>query len=410
MSVLARRSACPLLAAAAFLACGEGRDSAARSADAFVVHGAVRADSVVFDAMPMAVELEQDTTFPADGRNAPVNEILYRVRTVLPRRDGGLYLVNAGNHEVLAVDANGALLWRFGRRGPGPGEFSSLGNIQLWRGDSIAVVDQVRNAVTILDDAGIFARTRTFAPLRTPVRPPGSGQFLISTTGLPIGLLPDERIVILGPESALRSGSPGLRHIRTALTTMDTTGHVVELMALQGGLVYESPAAETFGVAGFAPMSTSVAIAVGDDGHVMASRDAYALHVLDHDGTVRRVFHVRALPEPVTPELRADYLENSGWRTWTEVADSIPFPERLPAFDRVLLSAGDGSVWARRFTWGRRPEEWLRFDVRAYTVQRFRLPARMSLRAATGDAVFAVHRDELDVERLVRLHLPVVER
>jgi hypothetical protein len=122
-------------------------------------------------------------------------------------------------------------------------------------------------------------------------------------------------------------------------------------------------------------------------------------------GEITRVFGVREPLEQVTDSLRRSYLESSGYRTWFPVEETIPFPATLPAFDRTFVSSS-GAIWARRFSWGDTPEEWIHFTASPVAVFRVRFPSRVRIMTATADAAYGVMRDERDVEHLVRFQLP----
>jgi hypothetical protein len=137
---------------------------------------------------------------------------------------------------------------------------------------------------------------------------------------------------------------------------------------------------------------------------VWARADRYEIVQFDRDGRATRVFGVREPLQRVTAPMRRSWLETSSYRTWFPVEEALPFPATLPAFDRAFVSSS-GAIWARRFSWGDTPEEWIYFTDAPVAVFRVRFPNRVRIMTATGDAAYGVWRDELDVEHIVRFQL-----
>ncbi len=71
--------------------------------------------------------------------------------------DDNLYLGDSGNGEVLVFDARGRLKFRFGNKGAGKGEFSSIMGIAPTR-DAIYVSDSVGLGIQVFDRRGRYVR------------------------------------------------------------------------------------------------------------------------------------------------------------------------------------------------------------------------------------------------------------
>lgn len=355
-------------------------------------------DSVMLDDWPEAVTLQRDTSFmyAADGDAAP----LFRVRGMVPVA-GGVIVANAGSHEILFVSDAGRLEWRAGRRGEGPAEFQSMGRMQTWRGDSLMTVDQSRSTVAFWTATGTHGRTQAAPPVNPA--PSGDASYAWSEPRL-LGVDGRGRFVFLGAERAVLEGRAGLRAVQAPVLVVDSTGTTTTLADLGGGWVYEPVSPGALPIAGYAPMSSPVMVALHPDGLVWARDDRNEIVRFDHDGQVARVYGVRRPLDEVTPALRRSYGETSSHRTWYPVSETLPYPATVPAFDRLFVGS-DGSIWARRYTWGDTPEEWISFSDDVASARRLRFPRRVHVMAATADAAYGVWRDDFDVEHLVRFRL-----
>lgn len=74
----------------------------------------------------------------------------------------GRYFVRAGFpvNRILAYDSEGNLESVWGRRGDGPGEYRTIRQLLMLRGDSLGVLDQINTRLTVLNADGSVARTQ----------------------------------------------------------------------------------------------------------------------------------------------------------------------------------------------------------------------------------------------------------
>ncbi len=82
--------------------------------------------------------------------------LLYRP-AFLVADDRGVYLYDAGRHEVLRISAAGVVEWTFGGRGKGPDEFSTVRDIDLDAHGRLWVLDPENARVTVLNPGGDVA-------------------------------------------------------------------------------------------------------------------------------------------------------------------------------------------------------------------------------------------------------------
>lgn len=354
---------------------------------------------------PEVTELEEPRPlYPADPVDPPEGRPpLSGVADLLPRPGGGVYVANGDFRSILALDGDGGVEWRAGGEGGGPAEFDALSGLQAWAGDTLVAVDGGANAVSFWTGSGAFVRAATAGPLP----PTPAGDPLIALPGTPVGVLDDGRIAARGPERAFGAGRAGLRRTRTSITLVAPGRDTATAFVLPGPWVYELETPQRLPAVA-APMGGATAVAVAHGRPhvdlVWARSDTFRVLLLDAGGRARRIHEIGEPREPVTQAVRSRFRE--GWSPWLDVEEEIPFPERVPAFDRAFV-ADDGAVWARRYhyRWSGEGEEWLRFSADG-EADRYRFPPRAEVMAATRDVAWAVRRKELDVEQVVAFELP----
>jgi hypothetical protein len=96
----------------------------------------------------------------------------------------GIVLVcDLGDQSVKAFSTDGRLLWRFGRRGQGPGEFLGFTDLKPAADGTFWVADSENGRVTILSPTGKRVRLITFGAALVRVLPLAGGDFLASVAG-----------------------------------------------------------------------------------------------------------------------------------------------------------------------------------------------------------------------------------
>lgn len=328
---------------------------------------------------------------------------LFRVSDIAADTSGRVYIANSGSFEILVAESAGVLRWRAGRRGDGPREFRALGLLQLWRADSIAALDGARNTVGIWSAEG--AHGRTTPPITPePDSSPASSAFWLPA--VVIGMVDGGSVVMRGPGRASAAGTPGLRNVRTQVSVLKTDdGTVRSSFIVDGPNVYELRTPGRLPSV-LAPMAGATALWVGDDRIVHASSSEYVVEVRNAHGDVLRRLRIDEMPPEVSQADREDYL--STWQPWFPVSEELPFPERIPSFDRVFVTA-DGAVWARRYHWGGKGEAWLVFRPATGTLRHLQFGPRVTIHTAAGENAYGIWLDENDVEHLVRFRIPARE-
>lgn len=90
------------------------------------------------DEAPLQFELEQ--TFGV--ADAPEEAMLAGISSVVVDSDGVVYLLDRGNHRLVAFNPDGSVRWSQGREGEGPGEFQNAFALVPGPADDLLVVNQ----------------------------------------------------------------------------------------------------------------------------------------------------------------------------------------------------------------------------------------------------------------------------
>lgn len=120
-----------------------------------------------------------DTVFQLDA--SPGDTLLLPRR--LAARDGRVYVIDYGDHALKAFSFSGTLLWRFGRRGEGPGEFAFPVDMEVDEEGKIWILDRGRgvNRIAIISPAGEWIGTRPLNELARDVLPLEKGEYILVT-------------------------------------------------------------------------------------------------------------------------------------------------------------------------------------------------------------------------------------
>ncbi|MBA4072812.1 MAG: hypothetical protein C0497_13390 [Gemmatimonas sp.] len=89
-----------------------------------------------------------------------------------------LYVFDYGDHALKAFSVDGRLLWRFGRKGSGPGEFVNPTDLKIDGRDAVWLADPANSRVTIVDGHGRLVRTMPTTVAVEHLLPLATGEFL----------------------------------------------------------------------------------------------------------------------------------------------------------------------------------------------------------------------------------------
>lgn len=321
--------------------------------------------------------------------------LLYRVADAFLRGDR-IIVANAGTHEVKVFSVEGRLIRLFGREGAGPGEFSSMVATVPFAPDSIAVLDQGHRRITVFDRRGEPARTISLG-LDAPFYPAdlhrySDGTLLLTTFA---GSRPSDQ------PGVIRKSGPYL-HVSADGEVLDTIG----VFPGESWVFLKQPSGGS--VLAYLPFGPATHAATLGLQTFVGTGEEYRIAILDAGG--RRLSSIRG-PMPPRPVTRAD-------RRWYEeqrLADSrpadraalarlfeqMPYPERMPAYDRMLADHARGFLWVRRYPApGSENAVWDVFRRDGTRITSVRLDAALRVLDVTETRILGLKRDDLGRERL----------
>jgi hypothetical protein len=317
-----------------------------------------------------------------------------RVWAALRLGDGRIVVANGGSQQIRWYDADGRHVASAGRQGAGPGEFQALFALRRLPGDTVLAYDLQAFRLSWFDGGGRFVRSAPLAP---------------------VGVVPPRFVDRFADGSLLLSVSQ--RSFAAEPTTGVTRDTLLWLRADPRGVPVDSlpltPAGEAFfdvqrsggQVQSFSiltlPFMRDVHSAATGDRYWQGTTDTYQVVLRRADGTPERI--VRRAVEPVP--VRGAYLDSLRRVRTAEYGagsgrelDRIDVPERLPAFERLLVDDG-GHLWVQRTAWpGAVQPEWDVFDADGVMLGTVHMPAGFRATHVGAGFVLGVWKDEDDVE------------
>lgn len=363
--------------------------------------------------MPCATELRSQSPSGSTERVALPTPIrtseaeFTRVGAVAELGDGRVIVSDLPGESIAILTPDLSLATRVGRRGQGPGEFTSLGAMFTLRGDT-AVVEEPS-----------YRRWRLVTPrvLLGPIRP---GLRHSVDIGL-VGVDSSGRTLEVHP-SVFVARTTGARSVpirayaeTLALVRRSRDGSRSDTLAsLRGGYLGIADVERT--VQGerlkhflFHPLSAEDQAVMFSDGSVAIVRvDPYRVEWILPDGN-RRLGPVRTDGgRPMTNDDRQfaiDSRQPTAFKGVFRPNDFDRWPRRLPAFTNgALLALGNGHVLVRR---ERRRDDvaqtYDEFDRRGVLVREVSVPDGVRLVGSGRRGVYSVRKDQDDLEA-VSLH------
>ena len=329
-------------------------------------------------------------------------------------RVGGLALDEAGRiivvdqlaHEVRVFDPEGRFLFRFGREGAGPGELRTP-CCAAFGPDGLLWIREAGNA-----RYSAFALGEAGAEFRTSVRIEHGGAAMAA----PLTFDPDGRLIDVGTAPDPKTGLPRtVRYHRDGATSdvafelavPEPTPDSIGMFTIRR----EAPNQRTvlFVYQPFGPRHLVAHAPHGEWARTVTSR--YALTWYAPDGKPLRTIERALAGPPLTDaeRARADSTLDDMVRRLSVSRRDLPFgvptekpPIRELFFDRV------GRLWVVRYVPQGAPNEADVYEASGKRAAIVTWPAGIVLTngwAVYRDVALGVQRDELDVERVVRLRL-----
>ncbi len=334
----------------------------------------------------------------------PLGAEFGRVAGLEVGEDGAVYVLDALNTNVTAFAPDGTVLWTFGGRGQGPGEFEQPAALFTGPGDNLWIVDTRTGRLTEIDRSGV---------LRGSYR--GAGPPLVEPVA--IGFSPDGLIRAVGLDFSVSLEEPGavLVEYEVSGETMSPVGHM-PLPFVDWPQVYTYRGADvTFMMP--VPFDGRPLFGVDRSGRAhYAETDASTIQRLSADGATALSFGRELESVPLGADGRAAELDRSedveellrvaGPAAVEEMASLIP--DDGPLLEGLFFD-DQGNVWALR-PQPRSGEASLRpvdiYDGGGDLVGTVDLPLVADPRPAVRNGMVAgVVRDELGVETVVRFRI-----
>lgn len=323
--------------------------------------------------------------------------------------DGRVLVTDPSEVRLALADLRANSTVTLGRRGRGPGEYTTAQSLFATAGDSSLLVDQAARRWLILDGPKVVRTT-----------PPDAELVRVHRWGV---LAADSRGCVWRGE--LPPTRPGVQEMSSAdsgvvIRTHIATGAVDTMARLQ-----TAPLRVTVAPAGAGMVTSAAALAVGeqlvvfgDGGFAVVRLNPYRLQMYDSQGRLQRDLALPYERIPFTNREREAYLRRAGYplsdpNTLRTVPPQVrerirrafsEFPTEYPQFVNFALIAGsDGTVLIRKPETADLPH--VRYDV----VDRFR-GFRGTLQMGEGErvvgfgkrSIYVVWKDQDDVERLRR--------
>lgn len=321
---------------------------------------------------------------------------LFRVVDAVRLSDGRIVVANAGTQDLRFYDAEGRFLQASGGEGSGPGEFQALAALIRLPADSLLTWDFRNRRAQVFGPDGGFARSfQIESQVRIwPLGAFGDGTLLVSSQD------------IFGSRSRPDIWRDSLTYLR-----YDRTGEPIDTVGEFAGPEYYT-SAEGAAMASVLVTSRILGLqpqtAVHGTGFYYGESDEYEIGYYAANGELQRLIRLARPSREVSADLKeqyvADLLERSSneqFRTRLErIVEEMPFPETLPAFQRMLVDP-EGNLWVADYPPpGGARTHWSVFDPDGRWLGALDTPNGLTVYQIGTDFILGRRLDELNVERL----------
>lgn len=305
---------------------------------------------------------------------------------------------NAGSSELRFFDSTGAYKRRAGGRGGGPGEFSGMANLYMWRipGGLLAVSDAPVPRINLFDTLGTAVETITLHA--------GEG---VSSLRV-VGVFADGTFLIKGEEGGggSRSNTSNswvrfLRYSRSGepLASIGRAPSAPRYTHSVGGITFDP----------YLPLTVEPAVVADSNSFLVMREGAPELHRYDLQG--RLVGRISWNPDRrrVTPELYEQYVaadlaqtHNQDQRRLYEsyYKLNLPLPVFVPTYQTLYVDE-TRHIWVERYRFpGEQARTWDILDPTGNWLGSLTLPGRFWLHRAGQDFILGTQMDSLDIERV----------
>lgn len=320
----------------------------------------------------------------------------YRVAGARRLQDGRIVVADGGSRQLRFFDGAGRFLSSAGRQGGGPGEFSWIERLWVYR-DTLVVWDIALNRVSLFDLQGQYVRS-----LRIHGLPPELfGQFADGTY-----------VGVVGVPAATPTDASRLRRDTLACQRYDTAGEFLNRVTLIAAEIRYRFSDGGITAHPQVPFYPSASYSVHGMTLIAGSGDISEIEVRFADGRLDVLVRWPTAERRVTSDLLSRYNEtvstharDESWEKYYRAFfRAAPAPGTLPVFDAIVVD-DEGNIWVRRYEppW-ELDRRWIVFDRRGRWLGSVEIPSGLRIIQIGPDFVLGVYRDDLDIER-VRLHM-----
>ena len=338
--------------------------------------------------LPWRIGTEPSLTIGSVTSGGP--DQLFRVTDAIRLPDGRIVIANAGSSELRVFNPDGSHAATWGRRGEGPGEFTtdSPTIVALWPGDSIAAPNRWGGRLSIFDQDGNHGRD----------------VHLEASLANVVDLLPDGGIVT-GGIAGMHGGMTG----STGLVRPDVEWKVLGPDGKLDASFGEFPGTEWWAVfsrggqiesSRVHPFGRNTMGAVWGDLVAIGDQATYEIKAFAADGSLLRIIRrdgelgspTRAEQDSYWERRYADLPDDRRAESLKAVKD-MPVVDSYPAFSGIL-SDRLGYLWVRE----RWSSVWTVFDQEGRVRGLVEMPSGLSVFEIGEDYVLGRARDDLGVE------------
>ena len=322
--------------------------------------------------------------------DGPDEYIFYRANSAIRLEDGRILVTNAGSQELRYYDAAGQFLHQVGGDGEGPGEFRSIGPVERFGPDSLAIFDYRLLRYSVFSRDGAYGRI--FQLAETERRTP-----------FPDGIFEDGSIlasVSLRPRG--RQTPPGLSREEMTFMQMASEGTFQDsLTTLSGNELFRADTED--GVRSLSrPYGLHYQAVTHGNAWVYGGTDSYEYLEIGQDGALHRIVRAniprRAVPQEVVEETERGYREMPNQRA-AELWASIPWPEQLPAYDQFEIDL-DGNLWVMDYSVLGELTHFQVFDPSGRWLGGLELPVGGQVTEIGSDYLLGIWTDDLEIQSI----------
>jgi len=313
--------------------------------------------------------------------------------------EGGVIVADA-SLTLRQFGADGRFVRRIGGAGNGPGEFRTISRLGILGSDSLIIWDHALRRFTVLPLDGL-------SPLVFPGPAVSGFVFIVdfAPDGSALGIQVPS--LVLGDMVAGTTIRPPVEILRI----MPSTTRVDTVARLLGSKSYIAPGRHSMVLSvPFSPNPQCVA-----DGRMVhcGVGDQFQILTYSAEGRLYRIVRLKVDNRPLPRWAISKYVEQRVEHSRSpearaelrEVYSILPYPDRLPAFDGLIVDS-ERNLWVMDYVLpGDRLTRWHVFDREGRLVALVELPADFTVFAASAREVLGVARDSLDVEQVQILRI-----